>query len=79
MREAPCGSWRAAAASGNRWRVASHLHPKSLQVDAAETLALNNLTADSTLPLNYRLKLPKWNESCPEDGVPAVLPSDTVQ
>lgn len=50
-----------------------------LQVDAAETLALNNLTADSTLPLNFRLKLPKWNESCPADGVPAVLPSDTVQ
>lgn len=49
------------------------------KVDAAETLALNNLTADSTLPLNYRLKLPKWNESCPADGVPAVLPSDTVQ
>jgi LysM repeat protein len=49
------------------------------KVDAAETLALNNLTADSTLPLNFRLKLPKWNESCPAEGVPAVLPSDTVQ
>lgn len=50
-----------------------------VQVDVAETLALNNLTADAVLPLNFKLKLPKWNESCPPEGVPAVLPSDTVQ
>lgn len=41
-------------------------------------LALNNLTADSPLPINTRIKLPKWDATCTADGVPAVLPADTV-
>ena len=50
-----------------------------LQVDLNETAVLNNMSPDTVLPLNLKLKLPKWNESCPAEGVPALLPSDTVQ
>lgn len=51
------------------------------QVDFNEMLALNNLTvaAAENLPLNFSLKLPKWNETCPPEGIPAVVPSDTVR
>ena len=29
--------------------------------------------------MHPQLKLPEWNESCPAEGIPAVLPSDTVE
>ena len=48
-------------------------------MDLAETLALNNLTAADPLPLNFRLKLPKWDATCSPDGIPAVVPADTVR
>ncbi|KAL4424138.1 hypothetical protein ABPG75_001439 [Micractinium tetrahymenae] len=48
------------------------------KVDVTEMLDLNSLTAADTIPVGSFLKLPKWNESCPEEGIPAVLPSDTV-
>lgn len=42
-------------------------------------LALNNLSEADPLQLNTRLKLPKWDATCSADGVPAVLPADTVR
>lgn len=53
--------------------------PPPRQVSLNDLLYLNNITATAALPINLKLKLPKWDETCPPDGVPAVLPSDTVQ
>ncbi|PSC74647.1 lytic transglycosylase [Micractinium conductrix] len=48
------------------------------KVDLDAMLELNGLNYTDALPLNFKLKLPEWNASCPADGIPAVLPADTV-
>ena len=53
--------------------------PLPEQVDVDEMLALNGLDPAAPLALNFKLKLPEWNATCPADGIPAVLPSDTVE
>ena len=49
------------------------------QVDVDEMLALNGLDPNATLAVNFKLKLPKWDASCPAAGILAALPSDTVE
>lgn len=41
-------------------------------------LALNNLTEATPLQLNFKLKLPKWDDTCAPEGIPAELPADTA-
>lgn len=57
----------------------ANLIAQRYKVDVDEMLALNGLDPAAPLALNFKLKLPEWNATCPADGIPAVLPSDTVE
>ena len=54
-------------------------HPSSSAVASiAPAYFLNVPCLPACLPA-VQLKLPKWDETCPPGGIPAVLPRDTVE
>lgn len=53
--------------------------PPAPGFDGHACQSAQQLAATAEPVCSFALQLPKWNESCPEEGIPAVLPSDTVK
>ncbi|EFN50746.1 hypothetical protein CHLNCDRAFT_59444 [Chlorella variabilis] len=51
---------------------------QKFKVSLEDMLELNELNDTDALQPNFKLKIPEWNETCPPEGIPAVVPADTV-